>query len=307
MDKHSSKPQIGDVRDVSDPGDIASGLDATLDSAVDLLDGIDTSALDPDVQQAIALVQSAGVSSDQLLAAMGIDDPDDDVDPEVGRSTDRLGLLRTFEFRVASDAGDGNTLEGIAATFNDWTTIQDVKGPFREQVAPSAFNKTLRERKPVLMFNHGNHPMIGDMPIGAFEEIKPRSAGLYVRARLADNWLVSPVRDAIANGSITGMSFRFNVVKDDWAVGKDNVAERTLREVGLPELGPVVFPAYANTAVSVRSRELLTALGDPDARAELARALLLGTPSGAAATEPDAVHSCRTQAQNRALVRLANI
>lgn len=306
----SAKPQIGDVRAAQTPGDLASATDASLDEAMSLLDGVDTSGLDPVVQQALALLQAAGASSDQLLDAMGIDDPDDDELDDarsLGQAYETRGLLRTFEFRVASDPqGDGNTLEGIAATFNDWTTIQDIQGPFREQVAPSAFNKTLRETKPVLMFNHGQHPMVGDMPIGAFEEIKPRAAGLYVRARLADNWLVSPVRDAIANGSISGMSFRFNVIKDSWAVGSDSVPERTLREVGLPELGPVVFPAYTNTAVSVRSREILTALGDPSTRAEIARALLIGTPSGAAATEPRK-HSGRTQSQNRALALLATI
>jgi hypothetical protein len=48
--------------------------------------------------------------------------------------------------------------------------------------------------------------------------------------------------------------------------------------VKLYEVGPVVFPAYTDTSVGVRSRELITLLTDPQVRAEVARALV-GTPS----------------------------
>jgi hypothetical protein len=50
---------------------------------------------------------------------------------------------------------------------------------------------------PILMFEHGRHPMIGTMPIGAFEELREDNHGLYVRARLFENFLVGPLRDAL--------------------------------------------------------------------------------------------------------------
>ena len=37
--------------------------------------------------------------------------------------------------------------------------------------------------------------------------------GAHVIARLHDNWLIQPLRDAIASESIDGMSFRFEVVR----------------------------------------------------------------------------------------------
>jgi hypothetical protein len=51
----------------------------------------------------------------------------------------------------------------------------------------------------------------------------------------------------------------------------------------LYEVGPVVLPAYEQTTVGVRSREIAALLSDPSARAELARALVLGTPPDEAA------------------------
>lgn len=211
-------------------------------------------------------------------------------------------LMRSvpFEIRAAADEdGDGLTLEGYAAVFGSPTRINSWEGVFDEEIARGAFKKSLQERTPVLQFDHGRHPMVGSIPLGSFDRLKEDEHGLDVKARLHDNWLVAPVRDAIKSSAIPGMSFRFEVVKDEWrtaegrTVKHDDVArllysadpadpssvlKRTLREVRLFELGPVVFPAYADTSVSVRSRELVSLLTDPQVRAELAT-LLVGTPA----------------------------
>lgn len=180
----------------------------------------------------------------------------------------RAEEVRHVEFR-ASDNSDGRTLEGYAAVFNQWTTIRDSMGEFKERIAPGAFKRTLGQRTPVLQFDHGSHPLIGSLPLGAITALREDRNGLFVRARLADNWLIQPVRDAIADGAISGMSFRFRVVADEWGT-EDGVDARTIKEVELLELGPVVFPAYEQTTVAVRS--LVGALDD-ETRAVLAREL----------------------------------
>lgn len=214
------------------------------------------------------------------------------MDEDIGADAPRDNLEResSFELIRAETEGDGLTLTGYAAVFNSPTRIDSWEGKFDEIVARGAFSKTLSERTPVLMFNHGKHPLIADLPLGRFTAMKEDARGLYVEARLSDNWLIQPVRDAIAEGSISGMSFRFSVVKDTWqAAQRGGVRLRTLNEVRCPEAGPVVFPAYAETSVGVRSSEIALALLDPDIRVEVARALLLGTPLEAGhATSPGA-------------------
>jgi hypothetical protein len=117
-----------------------------------------------------------------------------------------------------------------------------------------------------------------------------------VTARLTDNWLVEPVRDAIRDGGVDGMSFRFSVVREEWrdvngklvkdselldllwAPGERGPLKRTLKEVKVPELGPVVWPAYEGTSASVRSGRVtidLARLNDREQRTELARAVYL--------------------------------
>ena len=232
-------------------------------------------------------------------------------DTDIQIDAPKDSLVRHVEFR-ADPSDDGLTLEGYAAVFNEWTEIDSWEGSFRERIAPGAFRKTLSERTPILQFDHGTHPLIGSLPLGVFTSIKEDEHGLRVKARLSDNWLVQPIRDAIRDGAITGMSFRFRVIRDKWAKGSDKMAERTINEVALFEAGPVVFPAYEQTTVGVRSREVLTALSDPEVRVELARCLLTGTDSELAAepaaqTDEPQTHSTRTQAQRRAILALRNL
>jgi len=177
---------------------------------------------------------------------------------------------RAVEFR-AEQHGDGRTLEGYAAVFDTPTRIDSWEGRFDEVIAPGAFKRTLNARKPVLQFDHGNDVRTGSVPIGTIEDIREDEHGLFVRARLFDNAVVEPIRQAIEGGAIDGMSFRFRVVRDEWrdaagAIVKDRDVggllfdpgdrgplQRTIREVQLFEAGPVVFPAYEATTVGVRS------------------------------------------------------
>jgi HK97 family phage prohead protease len=199
---------------------------------------------------------------------------------ESARSTEtRSDLYRNvpFEFRAAEDTGDGLTLTGYAAVFNRSTMIDNYEGRFEERIRPGAFKRSINAKMPVLQFEHGRHPLLGSMPLGQITKLREDEHGLYVEARLADNWLIQPVRDAIASGSIDGMSFRFQVVRDSVDESGDTPV-RTLEEVKLLELGPVVFPAYAETSVGVRSADLSPLFSLPqDDRQAIARALVLGT------------------------------
>lgn len=193
--------------------------------------------------------------------------------------TDDLVRSVPFSLDRADDDSDGRTLTGHGAVFNEWTTINSWEGRFKERIAPGAFKKTLRENgaRVRLQFDHGRHPLIGSLPIGSIRKLKEDARGLFVEARLADNWLIQPLRDAIAEGSVDGMSFRFTVIGERWDESGD-LPERTITEVKLDELGPVVWPAYAGTDVGVRAAELARSLvdTDDDTRRQIATLLLRG-------------------------------
>lgn len=220
-------------------------------------------------------------------------------------------VLRSAPFALRAEddeeLNDGLTLDGYAAVFNQRTVIDSWEGRFKEELAPGSMKRSFRETPPRVQFDHGHHPLLGSIPIASIRSISEDSdpvlapeGGAHVVARLHDNWLVAPVRDAIASGSIDGMSFRFSVVRELWydADGKqirndddlmeqlmrtwyedvpdDELLLRVLREVKVPELGPVVWPAYEETSVGVRSVTIdLGRLDDPEQRSRLAKAVLL--------------------------------
>ncbi|MBT2213465.1 HK97 family phage prohead protease [Actinomadura sp. NEAU-AAG7] len=237
----------------------------------------------------------------------------------------RDNLVRTVDFRAvdtgSDDAGDGLTLEGYAAVWDTPTLIDSWEGTFNERIRRGAFRKSIRERTPRMQFDHGNHPLIGSIPIGTIETLREDDDGLWTSARLSDNWLIEPVRDAIRDRAIDGMSFRFSVIREEWtdvdgkrvkpdeldallwSPGERGPLERTLVELRVHELGPVVWPAYEATTVGVRARDMaaqitgsgtlrrrvreslaqsnatLAALDDAAFRREVATAVLLDVPA----------------------------
>ena len=209
--------------------------------------------------------------------------------------------------REDSEPGDGMTMDGYGAVFGRETIIDSWEGKFREAIAPGAMKRSFRETPPKVQFDHGRHPMIGSIPIAelrsATEDVHPDLApdgGAHIVARVFDNWLTQPVRDAIAGGAVSGMSFRFSVVREAWTradgspirderalaqeldralrenLRDDELPVRTLKELKVPEIGPVTWPAYEATSVSMRSQVIdLGRLHDPEQRKLLASAVLL--------------------------------
>lgn len=89
-----------DTEAASDPGLLAQGVDAAIDSAIDLLAQVDATSLPEPVQQAIALIQSADATVDELLDVLGVPDPDEDTPGTGTASADAA----TAEKAAAADA-----------------------------------------------------------------------------------------------------------------------------------------------------------------------------------------------------------
>lgn len=213
------------------------------------------------------------------------------------RTVARDNLCRSAPFtltRADDEDGDGLTIEGYGAVFDSVTLIDSWEGTFEEVIAPGAFRKSLRERTPKMQFDHGSHPLLGSLPLGRWDIAEEDARGLHVVGRLSDNWLIQPFRDAIRDEGVEGMSFRFSVVREEWRdkdgklVKPDELLEllwmpgergplrRALKEVKVPEVGPVVWPAYEETSVGVRSITIdLGRLNDPAQQKLLAQAVIL--------------------------------
>jgi len=177
---------------------------------------------------------------------------------------------RTFpggELRV--DGGNGKpTIQGYAARFD---SLSDDLGGFRERVVRGAFARSIAEDDIRVLWNHDSRIVLGRNRAGTLR-LAEDQRGLLVTVKPPD-WADEHL-ETIRRGDVSGMSFGFRVVRDHWERDADGEV-RVLEEVQLFEVSFATFPAYADTAVALRSRAGGRAYGWQEAALARARSLHL--------------------------------
>jgi len=205
----------------------------------------------------------------------------------------------------ASDEGDSvdERFHGYAAVFNSRTAIGNpLRWGFYEEVAPGAFTKTLQEGDARMLIDHDSYYVVSRVSAGTLL-LAEDDRGLPVDSAL-DPALsyVNDLKANVRNKNITGMSFGFYVVKDDWTTETVETSDqqsvevevRRILEVRLIEVSAVTFPAYVDTEAELASvASALVRRGDQAAieqrarfRPELRDLLQLVGPPPAGGTAP---------------------
>lgn len=160
------------------------------------------------------------------------------------------GGMESRTMREAQVAIDRNRrLRGYALVFN---RLSDDLGGFREQIAPEFVARTLREGLDVrALFNHESSAVLGRTKAGTLE-LRADAHGLAVTIDPPDPPEPPNLLESISRGDISGMSFAFRTLEDNWDF-KSDPPIRTLLDGTIREVSIVVFPAYPDTEVAVRS------------------------------------------------------
>ncbi|MGQ2972058.1 MAG: HK97 family phage prohead protease [Brevundimonas mediterranea] len=153
--------------------------------------------------------------------------------------------------------GKTNRVEGHAAMFNK--ASHDLGG-FREFIAPGAFKRSLDEaskgeRNVFAVWSHDMSQPLGSTGGGKLT-LEEDDTGL--RFSLDPKRLTPAQLDAVADGEIR-MSFGFMVREQSWVENDDGTIHRTLHDVDLIEISPVVSPAYPDTSAALRSLDAFKA------------------------------------------------
>jgi len=186
----------------------------------------------------------------------------------------------SYERRTATEGvelreeGDTLTAVGYAAVFD---RLSQSLGGFVERILPGTFRSTLKQADVTALFNHDPNNLLGRSSAGTLRMAED-DKGLRYEVDLPATTLGRDVAELLRRRDLIGSSFGFRTISDEWGETEDGYPLRTLSEVALRDVGPVVYPAYGDTEASLRSlaesrsldlNDLIQAAEDNDLRSLL--------------------------------------
>ena len=164
----------------------------------------------------------------------------------------RFLSLRASKMDVANE----NRFTGYAMAFN--ALSQDLGG-FKERIAPSAVDRTLRDGANVdALVDHRRetNAILGSTDSGLLRLKKDRY-GLAVDITPPDTTWVRDLLATVKAGLVKGMSFAFRVFPDGqlWDE-EDGQLIRTVTDMQFSEVSIVVNPAYLDTEINARTHKI---------------------------------------------------
>lgn len=164
----------------------------------------------------------------------------------------RMSFLNS-QFRASETEDEKLVIEGYFIKFNEETNLfEDVY----EEVDSSSVANSLQRNDIRALFNHDTSLVLGRTEnstlklrtdeVGLWGEIEvnkedPGAMGAYAR---------------IKRGDVAGCSFGFYPLKEDMENRSDGGKKFIIREMDLFEVSPCVFPAYPQTEISARKKDI---------------------------------------------------
>jgi len=172
------------------------------------------------------------------------------------------------EIAIETRADGQKMLVGYAAVFyrkaDPGTQYQLWQG-LVERIAPAAFDRALKEKQDVrALFNHDSNFPLGRLGAETLR-LLVNSKGLKYEIDLPDTQAGRDVAKSVERRDVPGSSFAFLTRKESFEREGD-LEVRSLLDVDLIDVGPVVFPAYKSTTAGLRAEGPLD-----EARAAYAR------------------------------------
>jgi HK97 family phage prohead protease len=167
-----------------------------------------------------------------------------------------LAVAGGIEIRQVADDAESIGFKGHAALFGVRTWVGPPKWGFFEEIRAGAFKKTIAEGDVRMLFNHDpNQPLARnsiDSGPGSLR-LREDKLGLVDEADMIPTSYARDLALALEHKVVTGQSFSFLPVREEWSVTDDGDDVRTIIEVQLFDVGPVTFPQYEETDAALRA------------------------------------------------------
>lgn len=157
------------------------------------------------------------------------------------------------KFNTRSDDGK-MFIEGYFSVFNSPYELWD---GVTEEVAQGAFDETLSEDIRCLI-DHETRLVLGRNKSGTLE-LKTDARGLWGKVEINPNDQDAVnLYERVKRGDVDQCSFGFEILDEEFIDNGDGTAKWIIRKVKLYEVSIVTFPAYEDTSVSARKKDIET-------------------------------------------------
>ena len=174
-------------------------------------------------------------------------DDDERTEPQETENRDTYNCTgSTCEIRMSEDEP---TIVGYAALYDAPTQI----GSFREVIKPGAFDDVV-DGDVRMLINHDPNQVVARTTSGTLK-LTVDERGLKYEAKPGQQTYSRDLVESIQRGDISGSSFAFTVKPDGQEWNEDRTERSIFRVNSLAEVSAVVFPAYEQSTVTVRSEE----------------------------------------------------
>jgi HK97 family phage prohead protease len=164
-------------------------------------------------------------------------------------SSSKLITPGAVELRTS---GSKLVAEGYAVVYMQPSPIGSA---FFEQIAPGAGSASLLTSDVRACLNHDANMLLGRLSAGTLR-LTDDTVGIRYSIDLPDTTVGRDVAEMLRRRDITGSSFSFRCIKDEWSVMPSGMPLRTITEMTISECGPVTFPAYSATTAALTTRAM---------------------------------------------------
>jgi len=165
---------------------------------------------------------------------------------------ERLTRSVVTDLKTRAEQEGEMLIEGYFAVFNRQTELWP--GAF-EEIDSGAFDKTLGNDIRALI-NHDTSLVLGRNKANTLE-LKSDSHGLWGAIKINPNDMDAVnLYERVKRGDVDQCSFGFNILSEETEWKEDGTVKWTIKEVDLHEVSVCTFPAYEETGVQARQKEV---------------------------------------------------
>lgn len=144
-------------------------------------------------------------------------------------------------------------IEGYFVVYDSETELWP--GAF-EEVAPGAFENSLREKDIFCLDNHDSRAVLASLGSETLE-LKSDSKGLWGKVTLdLEDPIAKSAFRKVQTGKVKGCSFGFYPTREDHINNDDGTFKWRILEAELFEVSITAFPAYPQTDIAARKKDV---------------------------------------------------